>query len=251
MNLSRPDRRERLDRLAAEYALGTSSPRVRRRLTALARRNRTIAAALSTWERRIAVLADAVPPVTPPPRVWQHIVMRLGLQPEGAATPRAGWWQHVALWRTLATASLVAAVALGISQWRRTPETAPAPLVVVLAGADAKAALIATATRGERYLTLKPVGNVAPAPGRVFELWALPQSGTPRALGVIPPGDVVRVPLPNPVDETLSNIPTLAVSLEPPGDRRPDSRPVLSCTPVRSSECTEERRTARARCTTR
>jgi anti-sigma-K factor RskA len=200
MNLSRPDRRERLDRLAAEYALGTSSPRVRRRLTALARRNRTIATALSAWERRIAVLADAVPPVMPPPRVWQQIVTRLGLQPDGPPTPSARWWQRLGFWRALAT-----------------QESAPAPLVVVLAGADSKAALIATATRGERYLTLKLVGNVTPAPGRVFELWALPQAGAPKALGVIPPGGVVRVPLTNPVDETLSNIPTLAVSLEPPG----------------------------------
>jgi hypothetical protein len=45
----------------------------------------------------------------------------------------------------------------------------------------------------------------------------LPQTGAPHALGVIPAGDVVRVPLDNPVDETLSNISTLAVSLEPPG----------------------------------
>jgi anti-sigma-K factor RskA len=217
MNLSRPDRRERLDRLAAEYALGTSSPRVRRRLTALARRNRTIATALSAWERRIAVLADAVPPVMPPPRVWQQIVTRLGLQPDGPPTPSARWWQRLGFWRALATASLVAAVVLGVAQLRRTQESAPAPLVVVLAGADSKAALIATATRGERYLTLKLVGNVTPAPGRVFELWALPQAGAPKALGVIPPGGVVRVPLTNPVDETLSNIPTLAVSLEPPG----------------------------------
>ena len=51
----------------------------------------------------------------------------------------------------------------------------------------------------------------------MFELWALPQSGPPQALGVIPRGDLVRVPLANPADETLSNIPTLAVSVEPPG----------------------------------
>jgi anti-sigma-K factor RskA len=217
MNLSRPDRRDRLDRLAAEFALGTSPPRVRRRLIAIARRDRAVATALSSWERRIAVLADDVPPVTPPPRVWRAIVSRLGLEQEGAASRHVGWWQRMPFWRTLATTSVIVAVALGIAEWRRTPENLPAPLVVVLSGADAKAALIATATRGERYLTLKSVGNVGPGPGKVFELWALPQAGAPRPLGVIPPGAIVRVPLANPVDESLSNIPTLAVSLEPPG----------------------------------
>lgn len=217
MNLSRSDRRARLDRLAAEFALGTSPPRVRRRLAAIARRDRTVAAALSTWERRIAILAEAVPAVTPPPRVWRAIVTRLGLDPQDASTASLRWWQRIGFWRAFATASFVAAVALGVSELRRAPERPAAPLVVVLAGPDAKAALIATATRGNRYLTVKSVGNAAPPPDKAFELWALPQSGTPQAIGVIPPGGLVRVPLVNPVEETLSNIPALAVSLEPAG----------------------------------
>jgi len=110
MNLSRSDRRARLDRLAAEFALGTSPPRVRRRLAAIARRDRTVAAALSAWERRIAILAEAVPAVTPPPRVWRAIVTRLGLDPQGASTASLGWWQRLGFWRAFATASFVAAV---------------------------------------------------------------------------------------------------------------------------------------------
>ena len=218
MNLSRPDRRERLDRLAAEYALGTSPPRVRRRLTAIARRDRTVAAALAAWERRIATLADEVPAMPPPPRVWQQIVARLGIDPrsdERGAARR--WWQRIGFWRTFAAASFIAAVALAIAQWQRAAAPGTAPLVVVLAGSDAKPALIATAAHGDRYLTVKTIGNAAPAPGRAFELWALPQAGAPQSLGVIPSGALVRVPLRAPVEETLSNIPALAVSLEPPG----------------------------------
>jgi anti-sigma-K factor RskA len=217
MNLSRSDRRERLDRLAAEFALGTSPPRVRRRLIAISRRDRVVAAALSGWERRVAVLADQVPPVTPTPRAWRNIVARLGLDPDGTPQRETPWWQRLAFWRTLAIASLAGVIAIGIGEWRRAPVIVPAPLVVVLSDADAKVALIATATRGERYLTLKTVSNANPGPDKAYELWALPQTGAPHALGVIPAGDVVRVPLDNPVDETLSNISTLAVSLEPPG----------------------------------
>lgn len=217
MNLSRPDRRERLDRLAAEFALGTSPPRVRRRLATIARRDRAVASALSEWERRIAVLADRIPATTPPPRVWRNIEMRLGLEPDRVPAREAGWLRRIAFWRALSIASLIGIIVLGVTEWRRARVAVPAPLVVVLSGADAKVGLIATATRGERYLTLKTVGNATPGQDKAFELWALPQAGAPQPLGVIPLGSVVRVPLKNPVDETLSNISTLAVSVEPPG----------------------------------
>ena len=217
MNLSRPDRRERLDRLAAEFALGTTPPRVRRRLVAIARRDRVVASALSDWERRIAVFGERVPPTTPAPRVWRNIVARLGLDPERPSEREVKGQRHAAFWRTLAIASLVGVVLLGVAEWRRPPSVVPAPLVVVLSGSDAKVAMIATGSRGQRYLTVRTVGNASPGADKAFELWALPQAGTPQPLGVIPEGDIVRVPLQNPVDEVLSNIPTLAVSVEPPG----------------------------------
>ena len=218
MNLSRPDRRERLDRLAAEFALGTSPPRVRRRLSAIATRDRVVAEALTEWERKLAVLADAVPAVTPPPRVWARIAARLGLDVRTPASePPARWWNRVGAWRALAALGFVAALAVGLLQLTQPPAPVAAPIVVVLAGSDAKPALIASASRHDRFLTIKAVGSAAPASGRVFELWALPQGGAPKSLGVIPSGAIVRVPLAAPADESLTNIPALAVSLEPPG----------------------------------
>jgi anti-sigma-K factor RskA len=218
MNLSRPDRRERLDRLAAEFALGTSPARVRRRLSRIAQRDHVVAEALAEWYRRLAPLAEPMPGVTPPPRVWARIASRLGLDSRPATVPPpTPWWGRLGFWRGLAAASLVVAVALGVSELGRPPAPVTAPIVVVLAGADARPALIATAARSDRHLTLKPLGNTLPAAGRVFELWALPQGGAPKSLGVIPSGTVVQVPLTAPADESLTNIPTLAVSLEPPG----------------------------------
>ena len=219
MNLSRPDRRERLDRLAAEYALGTSPPLVRRRLATIAHRDRVVADALRQWEERLAPLAAGVPAITPAPRVWARIASSLGIEmrPPPAAPAPAPWWARLALWRALTIASAVIAVALGIAKFAQPPGPDVAPIVVVLAGADAKPALIATASRLNRYLTIKPVGNTAPAAGQVFELWALPQASPTKSLGVIPAGRVVQVPLTAPADEALTNIPALAVSLEPPG----------------------------------
>jgi anti-sigma-K factor RskA len=216
VKLSHPQRRERLDKLAAEYALGTSPVRVRRRLEAVARRDRVVARALSDWERRLAGFADAVPPVAPAPRVWQAIVGRLGL--DDVDVPRKlPWWQRLAVWQSLAAASLAVIAVIGALEWRRAPPAPPATLVVVLTGADAKPALIATALRGESHLTVKRVGNATPEQGKVFELWALPEAGPPQPLGVIPSGNIARVPFDHPVDERLTNIPSLAVSVEPPG----------------------------------
>ena len=219
MNLSDPDRRERLDRLAAEYALGTSPPLVRRRLAAIARGDRVVAETLRQWEERLASLAADVPAITPAPRVWARIAARLGIEmrPAPAPPPPPPWWGRLGLWRALTISSLIVAIALGVARFARPPGPDVAPVVVVLAGADAKPALIATASRLDRYLTIKPVGNTAPAAGQVFELWALPQASPPKSLGVIPAGRVVQVPLAAPADESLTNIPALAVSLEPPG----------------------------------
>lgn len=216
MKLSHPQRRERLDKLAAEYALGTSPLRVRRRLEAVARRDRVVARALSDWERRLAGFADAVPPVAPAPRVWQGIVGRLGLD-DVDAPRKPAWWKRLAVWQSLAAASLAVIALIGALEWRRAPPAPPATLVVVLAGADAKPALIATALRGESHLTVKRVGNATPEQGNVYELWALPEAGPPQPLGVIPSGNIARVPFDHPVDERLSNISSLAVSVEPPG----------------------------------
>src|SRR5262247_3410568 len=102
MNLSRPDRSERLDRLAAEYALGTLPARARARLARVARSDARVAAALREWEERLASLAAGVPGVAPPPRVWSGIVARLGLGEGTRAAPAASWWDRLALWRTLA-----------------------------------------------------------------------------------------------------------------------------------------------------
>ncbi|MEO8537032.1 MAG: hypothetical protein ABI533_05855, partial [Betaproteobacteria bacterium] len=129
MNLSRPDRRERLDRLAAEFALGTSPARVRRRLSSLAQRDRVVADALTEWERRLAVLVEGVPSMTPPPRVWARIIARLGLEPRPSTANAPGaWWARLGLWQGLTALGFVATLALGVLQFARPPVSAAAPI---------------------------------------------------------------------------------------------------------------------------
>ena len=95
MNLHDP---ERADALAGEYVLGTLRGRARQRLKRLARTDRIVADAVRGWEERLLPLAEALPPIAPPSRVWAAILARIR---SAATTPRArsllwapaGWWR--------------------------------------------------------------------------------------------------------------------------------------------------------------
>ncbi len=213
MNLSRSDRRERLDRLAAEYALGTLAPRPRARLARAARTEPIVAQAIREWEQRLAGLAIAVPAVTPPPRVWATLVERLGLT--RADHEAGGWWNRLALWRVSTVFAFVAAVGLGIALLAERPALPEAPIVAILAGPDGKPALIASTRRGDAILLVKAVAAAPVEPGKALELWVLPTGAPPRSLGLIPATGIARVALRGPSDTALANIPALAVSLEP------------------------------------
>jgi len=218
MNLSRPDRLQRLDALASAYALGTLSPRARLRLARAAKVDGTVAAAIRDWEMRLATLSEGAAPITPPPRVWTAIATRLGL---GAATTASGvdlpWWARVAFWRSFALTSFALAMAFGVTLFSPDTRTPEQPIVAVLAGPDAKPALIATMLRGERTLTVKVVGAAAVPAGKSLELWMLPKDLPPKSLGVIPDSGMGRVALPAPPDVVLANVTALAVSLEVAG----------------------------------
>jgi len=218
MNLSRPDRLDRLDALAAEYALGTLPARARLRLAQVAKVDGAVAAAVRGWEMRVALLAEGAAPITPPPRVWSAIMAKLGL---GAATATADatapWWSRLSFWRSFALASFAAAMAFGVTLFSPGTRAPDQPIIAVLAGPDAKPALIATVLRGNRTMTVKVVG-AAPVPsGKSLELWMLPDGSPPKSLGVIPDSGVGSVALPAPSDVALARVPALAVSLEPHG----------------------------------
>ena len=215
MNLSRTDRAGRLDALAAQHALGTLSPRARRRMDRIARTDAVVGRAVLAWELRLAGLAEAIPGVMPPPRVWQGIRSRLGHVEPAAAAP--SWWENLGLWRGLAVAGFALAFALAVTLLGPRPERPDETIVVVLAGPDAKPALVASAERGGRYLTVKAVGQLEVPAGRALELWALPDGKDPRSLGVLPAAGVGRFALEAPAGTVFQNVPAIAVSLEPAG----------------------------------
>ena len=98
MNYLKP---ERLDALAAQYVLGTLSRQARDRVARLARGNETVAAALRAWENRLLPLAESLPPVAPPERVWSAILGQIQGPRESGSI-----WSNLGLWRGLDARSL-------------------------------------------------------------------------------------------------------------------------------------------------
>jgi anti-sigma-K factor RskA len=213
MRLDAPDI---VDFIAAQYVLGTLSARTRSRVQTLMRVNRQLADAILSWEERLLPLSESVAPVIPPARVWAAIRQRIESGRAPAESPTS-IWDNSRLWRGLAVVGLATAVALAVVVFTPPVERPEQTLVVLLAGEDAKPALIASADRTGRTLLVKAVAPVEVAADRTLQLWALPPAGNPRSLGLLPSSGVARITLPATADATLASVPALAVSLEPLG----------------------------------
>jgi len=216
------------ERLAAEYALGTLRGRARRRLERWMREDAALARAVAEWETLLAPLSGAIRPVTPPARLWRAILDRL------PAVPRAGLWDNLAFWRGMglaasgAAAVLVAAVALVSPQ---PPVPAPAPVVLKVPSTDMaevylavlsdpktnKPLLLVTAGRRADQMQVRTLDPSIRVSGKDLELWALPAGGVPTSLGLVGDAERSLVKLASAADQSLANVPTLAISLEPKG----------------------------------
>jgi len=195
------------ERLAAEYALGTLRGRARERLRRWLRDDPELARGVAAWEARLAPMARAIEPVAPPARVWPKIEQQLNFKKPSS------FWKTLGLIASGAAAALIAVAVL------LPPQRAGGTASYIAILTDPKTShpvLVATAERGETVLrvnTLDPAIHVA---GRSLELWALPRGGAPRSLGLVS-HERGLLKLLAPADQSLGDVPALAVSLEPQG----------------------------------
>lgn len=201
------------ERLAGEYVLGTLRGRARRRFEGLMHGDAALRRTVAEWRDRIGAMAEFVPPVTPHMRVWRGIEARLGLR---AKAPAWQFWRHGSLgyWRTLGvSASMVAALlVVAVMHERSQPVISD---IATLTDAEARTALLVTADRERKTLTVRLVETQPVGPDRALQLWAVPQQGKPRSLGVLGSGRQLTLPL---TAQALgADVALLAVSLEPKG----------------------------------
>jgi anti-sigma-K factor RskA len=230
-----------LDRLAAEYALGTLRGGSRRRLEALAQRDSVVRRSLALWRVRIESMAELTPGQRPPESVWRAIETRLGLAtllrpPATRATPAqpgagarvARWFESLDFWRGWAiAATATAVVALGVALRpvllpehgaapAQTAQNAPRIAYVAVLhdqSAQQQSTLLVTWDDAHNTMTLKRLADYPLRSNQALELWGLPAQGNPVSLGVIHADASYSVQL----QQRPQNYPVLAVTVEPSG----------------------------------
>jgi len=206
--------RELVDRLAAEYVLGTLRGRARRRFERWFVSPQVVQL-VKAWEQRLAGLEPPLERVSPPATVWGGIETKLELRKLQRA-PALRW---------LAVAAAAAFfVTVGYFAIRQPvgPEVTTPVLASTergfLQSADGKTIYWRVEVLGDSQeisMHVHAVHNLPP--GKSHELWAIPEGGAPVSLGLMPhTGDHHRV-LSAAQRAALAKAKQIAVSLEPEG----------------------------------
>jgi anti-sigma-K factor RskA len=202
--------------IAAEYVLGVLGAEERREVERRMAQEPTLAAEVAFWEERLAGFADAVAPVAPPATTWPRIEAAIA-----APSPRRpeSTWQSLAFWRAFGIASAaLAAASIAMLAYLGLAPTGRAPLMATLGGSGGQPNFVATVTAGGTSLVVVPAALLTSDP-RAIELWLIPSGpgSRPHSLGLIQPGQPIRLEIPPELAGRVTPDATLAVSLEPPG----------------------------------
>ncbi|WP_295636791.1 anti-sigma factor [uncultured Methylibium sp.] len=226
---------ERLDRLAREHALGTLSPRARRRFDRVLQQSPAAMLAVGVWQRRLAQLSTHMPPMQPRESVWRALEQRLfaGAPAPAAPPSRSSAWSWLgALLSGRSLGGALAGVLLCVLVLRLQPGLAdlepqrdglPPSYVGLLLDGAGKPAVLASSRRHGRQLTVKLLQPLAVPAGQVAQLWALPADGSPPfPVGVVPATGPATLALTDSSEKLFFKVSQLAVSVEPaaakPGD---------------------------------
>lgn len=226
MTIHRPSP-ELLDRLAAEYALGTMRGGARRRVARALATEPAWAQAVMAWQQRLLPLDRRVAPLPAGDALWSRIERQAFGATAAAPAPGATaavrrWWQR------LLSPVPAGALALGLMMgslgpglWQQLSGGAetqlPESYVGVLATAEGRPGLIVSSLRRGRVVDFKQLAPVAVPPGQTLFLWSLDARGEPQPIAALPAGAFVSLPLPQPAEALFQRAVELAVSLEAAG----------------------------------
>ena len=225
----KPDNPELVDRLAAEYVLGTLRGPARRRFERWRASTPHVDQRCRYWEEHLMQVAKGLKPVQPPAHVWPAIRRRLNLTPHRSPRRGARSW-------ALAASILIVAGLAGLLYWRSLPAvraTAVATISAKSGDAIWQVEVFGTANR----LVVQTAKLAARPDGHDYELWALPKGGNPVSLGVLPAEGTSTHALSAIQKAALASSNQLAVSIEPPGGS-PTGQPtgaVVFVAPLRAS----------------
>jgi anti-sigma-K factor RskA len=212
-----------LDRLAAEYVLGTLRGGARARFERWRASSSLVEDCARRWEQRLAPLATRLRPMAPPPGTLAIIQRRLSL----SAPPPLRWAA------SLAVAALLAAMLVYGPAMRAAR---PDQVAVINNVAGAVQWQVEVYAQRARLVVRSPM--LAPKPtDRDYELWALPAGAPAVSLGVMPVRGEYATSLSPAQRRALALSTQIAVSVEPLGGSPTGhaTGPVVFVAPLRNA----------------
>jgi anti-sigma-K factor RskA len=217
---------ETVDRLAADYCLGTMPTLAKLRFEALLANRPDMRRQVDAWHERLSGLLVAAQPVEVRPEQWQQLEARLfgsdarSLPPSPAKHP---WWKQ--WFSPIAASAMAMGLVLGVllvPLWEsmHAPVLStqlPESYVGVLATTEGKPGLIVSSLRKSRAVDLKQLSAISIEADQTLFLWAIDKNGTVQPIGPIPNGNFVSAPLPQIAETLFFNAEQLAVSVEQRG----------------------------------
>jgi len=228
---------ELIDRLAAEYVLGTLTGGARRRFAAWLANDAALRRSVGEWEARLTPMAAAVREIAPPKALWPKIAHDIAPTPAAGALP--SWWESLAFWRGFGLSAAAVAAGLLVFIGMRPPQIVERVQVVerqvekpmrvsdganpwqpsyvaTLADGSGKTMLMVYIGRKSDELWIKYEGDAMPADASL-QLWGMDQTGQPKSLGLIKAKGKTVMKLPVIADKAIAGYKALAVSMEPMG----------------------------------
>ena len=232
------DKPELIERLTAEYVLGTLHGGARRRFAAWLTDDAALRRTVTEWDARLNPMVAAVTPVPPPPRVWDRVAAGIAPKPL-APVAHARFWDSLAFWRSFGLAASGVAAALAVFIGVRPPQvvervqiverTVEKPVrvsdganpwqpsyVATLKDRDGKTMLMLYVGRNSDELWVKYEADSMPKDASL-ELWGLDSAGQPKSLGLIKSNGSNMLKLPAMADASVASFRKMAVSMEPMG----------------------------------
>lgn len=202
------------DMLSVEYILGTLKGAARSRFEQLLKQRADWAQAFNWWESHIHLLADTVPAVKPPNKVWKNIETRLF---DTNTAQSNAWWKSFSFLSTALAASL--ATILVLQSPKPIDDITPTAIALLSSEKSEAGWLLSESQNTTNEVEIKAISlaGLETKPENAFELWLLPaDKSKPISLGLLPQKGLAKFKIPAAIAPLMANG-NLAVSLEPVG----------------------------------
>lgn len=199
--------------LAGEYVLGLLRGAARRRFERLLIEDARLRAEVTDWEEKFVAWNRGLQPLAPSASVWRRLQSRVETETTLAKVPRLKAW-----WSGAAVVAAVVMLVIGIFLGRSVLAPSPAPAyVAVMSTAQGQPRWLITVHPRTRRVDMKALANNTPPPGKSYELWMLPGSGKPIAMGLMNTTGSASETVSAGLIAAITSAKGLAISVEPEG----------------------------------